>query len=99
MTSREGDILDCNRIIREGIDYDIIYKEIVEQSKDKKWFFWIYENLCKLEDFNNARVPIKSKIFALVKKHWKDRPNDFMEDIGDLSKHIPDKKLIKEIRG
>jgi len=33
MTSRIGDISDCDRIMKEEIDYDIIYKEIVEQSK------------------------------------------------------------------
>ena len=73
MTSRPGDIADCDRIMRQGVDYDVIYKEVAGQSKDKKWFFWVYENLCKLEDYNDIRVPIKNKLFALVKKHWKER--------------------------
>ena len=93
MTSREGDLVDCDRIMKEGIDYEVIYKEIVEQSKDHKWFFWFYENLCKLEDYNNIRAPIKNRVFALVKKHWKDRPSDFMADIGNLDKHLPNKEL------
>ncbi len=96
MTSREGDISDCDRIMREEIDYDVIYKEIVQQSKNKKWFFWVYENLCRLENYNNIQVPIKAKVFALVKKHWKERPTDFMSDVDNLEKHIPDKKLLKE---
>ena|SRR3989344_1140697 len=99
MTSREGDIADCDRIMRERIDYGVIFKEIVAQSKDKKWFFWIYEGLCRLEDYSSIRVSIKNKVFALVKKHWKDRPSDFMQNIVDLSKHIPDKKLVKEMSG
>ena len=93
MTSREGDISDCDRIMKQGINYDVVYKEIVEQSKDYKWFFWVYENVCKLEDYNGIRVPIKNSLFALVKKHWKDRPSDFMSDIGNLDKHLPDKEL------
>ncbi len=32
MTSREGDVYDCDRIIKEGIDYDVVYNEIVEQN-------------------------------------------------------------------
>ena len=81
MTSREGDILDCDRIMKEGIDYDVVYNEIVAQTKEegKRWFFWVYESLCRLENHNGIRVPIKNKVFALVKKHWKERPDDFME--------------------
>src|SRR3989338_83675 len=72
MTSREGDIADCDRIMRERIDYDVIYNEIVEQSKEegKRWFFWVYENSCKLEDYNSIRSPVKNKVFALVKRYW-----------------------------
>ena len=29
MTLREGDVLDCDRIMKQGIDYDIVYNEIV----------------------------------------------------------------------
>jgi len=89
MTSRSGDILDCDRIMREEINYDIIYDEIVEQSKIReKWFFWVYENLCRIENYNEIKVPIKNKIFKLVKKHWKERPSDFMEGIDNIRKHI-----------
>ncbi|MEK6792541.1 MAG: DUF6036 family nucleotidyltransferase [Nanoarchaeota archaeon] len=93
MASRPGDIIDCDRIMRRGINYDILYGEMLNQSKDKKWFFWLYENICKLEDYSKIAFPIKDKIFALVKKHWKDRPSDFMSDISNLDKHLPGKKL------
>ncbi len=99
MTSREGDIYDCDRIMRGNVDYDVIYEEIVEQSKEegKRWFFWIYENLCKLEEHNGIPIPIKNKVFALVKKYWNERPKDFMDDIKDKGKHISEKKLLKEL--
>ena len=99
MTSREGDIYDCDRIIKEGIDYSIIFNEIVEQSKSgKKWFFWVYESLCRLENHNEIKTPLKNKVFVLVKKYWNEKPADFMEDIKNLEKHIPNKKLFLEIK-
>jgi len=100
MTSREGDIYDCDRIMRGKVDYTVIYNEIVEQSKEegKRWFFWAYENLCKLEEHNGISVPIKNNVFALVKKHWKERPDDFMSDLKDKSKHISEKKLLDGLR-
>lgn len=99
MTSRPGDIQDCDRILKEGMSFDTLYREMVEQSKEegKRWFFWVYENICALEDYNNILIPIKGKVFALVKKHWNERPKDFMSDIADKSKHIPEKRLLKEL--
>ncbi len=99
MTSREGDIADCDRIMKEVIDYNIIYNEIMEQSKaGKKWFFWIYENLCRLENYNGIKTPIKNKVFTLVKKNWKEKPASFMEDIANIEHHISDKKLLEELK-
>lgn len=98
MTSREGDVYDCDRIMKEGIDYNIVYNEIVEQSKSgKKWFFWVYENLCRLENYNKIKTSMKNKVFALAKKYWNEKPTDFMEDIENLENHIPNKKLLKEL--
>ncbi len=100
MASRPGDIIDCDRLIRKGINYDVVYSEIINQSiNGKNWFFWVYESICRLENYNNISLPIKNKVFALVKKHWKERPSDFMKDIDNLENNIPEKKLIKEIRG
>ena len=97
MTSREGDIYDCDRIMKETISYDTIYKEIMMQSKEegKRWFFWVYENLCRLEEHNGIRLPIKSKVFALVKKYWKERPKDFMHEMNNSEKHILEKKTTQ----
>ncbi|MEK6850173.1 MAG: hypothetical protein AABX85_01210 [Nanoarchaeota archaeon] len=99
MTPREGDVVDCDRIMKEGIDYNIVHNEIVEQSKEegKRWFFWVYESLCRLENFNGITVPIKKKVFDLVKNNWSEAPDDFMENIENIEKHIPDKKLLDEI--
>ena len=99
MSSRSGDIEDCDRLIQEELDYGIIYDEIIEQSKQgRKWFFWIYESLCRLEEHNGIRLPIKDRVFSLVKEHWKDHPSDFMEDVKNIDEHIPDKRLLKELK-
>lgn len=100
MTSREGDIYDCDRIIRGGINYEIIYNEMLEQSKEegKRWFFWVYENLCRLENYNKISIPIKDKVFILVKRYWNERPTDFMESIENLEQHISNKRLLNKIK-
>ncbi|MEK6893309.1 MAG: DUF6036 family nucleotidyltransferase [Nanoarchaeota archaeon] len=98
MTSREGDIYDCDRIMKEGIDYEIIYNEIVEQSKTgKKWFFWLYENLCRIENHNGIKTPIKNRVFALVKDYWEEKPADFMVEVDNAKEHIKDKRLLKDL--
>ena len=101
MASRDGDLIDCDRIIKESIDYNIIYNEIVEQSKEegKRWFFWVYEGLCRLENYNGIITSIKRKVFDLVKMNWKDRPIDFMAEVENLENHIPEKDLIRELNG
>lgn len=99
MSAREGDISDCDRIMKQGLNYNIVYDEIVEQSKrGRKWFFWMYESLCRLENYNGIKTPIKKKVFALIKKHWKDKPSDFMAEIDNAESHITNKKLLKEIK-
>jgi len=100
MTPRQGDVIDCDRIMKENIDYDIVYNEIVEQSKEegKRWFFWVYESLCRIENYNKLKTPIKNQVFELVRKNWKEKPDDFMEDIPNIEEHIPDEKLIKELK-
>lgn len=99
MTLREGDIFDCDRIMKEGIDYNIIYDEIVEQSKaGNKWFFWLYESLSRLQNHNGIQIPIKRKVFTLIKNHWEERPNDFMAGVENLENHIKDKRLLEELK-
>ena len=98
MTSRPGDLLDCDRLLKENLDYEKMCKEIEAQSSfGKHWFFWMYESMCRLEDYNKIRMPIKKKVFALVKKHWSERPSDFMEDVDSREDHIEEKRLLRDI--
>jgi hypothetical protein len=89
MTAREGDVYDCDRLIKEGLGYGIIYEEILEQIKSgKNWFFWLFESLCRLENHNNIKIPIKNKVLGLVKNNWEERPPDFMEDVENSREHL-----------
>lgn len=94
MTTREGDLKDCTTLLLSGLDYNVIYDEVLRQSKkEQKWFFWVFERVCALEDFNGRTTSLKGKLFSLVKEHWSDRPEDFMADVKNIERHIPDAKL------
>ncbi len=97
MTPRPEDIKDCELLIGTSLDWNVIFDEIVEQSKAKdKWFFWTFEKVCMIENESNITIPIKTKLFELVKKHWQERPSDFMSSVKDLGKHLS-KKYQNEI--
>jgi len=99
MTSRAADINDCDRLMREDLNYDAIYEECMSQSNnEKKWYFWLYEKLCAIENMNSIASPIKSRVYAAVKENWKYRPSDFMSDIPNVEAHMPDKKLAEEVK-
>lgn len=98
MTPRAGDVFDCSMLMTQPLDYEIIYTEVLEQSRTgRQWFFWVYEKICAIENYNGVLIPIKSKLFKLVKDHWKERPSDFMKDIIPIERHISDWKLLQDI--
>ncbi|MEK6869680.1 MAG: DUF6036 family nucleotidyltransferase [Nanoarchaeota archaeon] len=99
MTPRKGDIEDCGRLIIEGLNYNIIYGECIAQSSEsKRWYFWLFEKICEIEEQTGASVPIKSKLFKVVKKDWSNKPDDFLASISNPENHIKDKKLLKQLK-
>ena len=97
MTPRPEDIEDCKFLIGVGLDWDVVFDEIVEQSKaENKWFFWTFEKICAIEDESDLSIPVKAKLFELVKKYWQRKPSDFMYSVKNLENHIP-KKYQSEI--
>lgn len=100
MTPRKGDIEDCARFIREGLNYDIIYSECVEQSSEnKRWHFWLFEKICEIEEQTDMDVPIKSKLLKIVKEDWSNKPGDFLATVSNPEKRIKDKKLLRQLKG
>ncbi|MBI2664113.1 hypothetical protein HYX10_02090 [Candidatus Woesearchaeota archaeon] len=98
MTPRVGDIDDCDRLMQEPLNYDAIYEEAMLQSTpDRKWYFWFYEKLCLIENQNSVAAPIKNQMFREIEKNWKDKPPDFMHEVPNIAKHIPDRKLAEEL--
>lgn len=97
MTPRKGDIEDCTRLIREGLDYNTIYGECLAQSSEsKRWHFWLFEKTCEIEEQEGLSIPIKSKLLDVVKKDWRHKPKDFMSGVKNLGNHLP-RKYQKEI--
>ncbi len=98
MTPRPADILDCELLMRRGLDWKAAFGEIEEQSKgEHKWFFWTFEKVCNIENKTNLLVPIKEELLNLVKQHWDKRPSDFMGAVENKKDHIKDKKLLKQL--
>ncbi len=99
MTPRPGDVDDCVALMRTPLNYDAIYEECMNQSSsEKKWYFWLYEKLCAIENSAGIESPIKNKVYQIVKDSWKDRPSDFMSGIQNVEVHVPDKKLAKKVK-
>lgn len=99
MTPRAADVDDCDRLMREALNYDIVHDEVMSQSSSgRKWCFWLYEKLCAIENLNGIVNPVKERLYQEVKKNWKDRPADFMSEIPNTKAHIPDAKLARELK-
>ncbi len=88
VAARIIDNLDCIRLLKHGLDNTTILNEIMSQSQDEHWFFWLYEKICSLEEYNALSMPLKEKIFDMVMKHWKHRPSDFLGEINEKYKHF-----------
>ena len=85
---REGDIIDCYTIITQAPDWNVILKECLEQHKEHvKWIFWLYEQICKIENNYEITIPIKSKVAELCKQDWEHEPEDFLAEIENKDKH------------
>ncbi|MCH8873700.1 hypothetical protein IH824_13185 [candidate division KSB1 bacterium] len=86
-------------LLDTGINWDIILKECVSQHrKHVKWIFWLYEQLCRIEEAKKITIPEKSRVFKICTDNWSKKPSDFMFDLGEeqIKKNIP-KKYQNEI--
>lgn len=92
LTDRKQDIDNCFAFIDAGLDWDIIIKECVSQHrKDVKWIFWLYEQICRIEEEKDITIPKKTGVFKVCRDNWKERPSDFMLEFSEdiIRKHIP----------
>lgn len=88
ITDREKDLPDCLALLQTGIDQNIIIDECVSQEKKALWRFWVYEQLCRIENKYNTKVPFKGKMLKLCKEKWNSKPDNFMQDITNKEKHL-----------
>ncbi len=97
LSDRVKDIPDIERLLREGTDWQIIFKECDLQKREGvTWIFFVYEQLCRVENALKIKIEGKERVFNKCKEYWNQKPNSFMIDIKDLEKHIP-KKYQSEI--
>ena len=97
LSDREKDLDDIESLLRENIDWQAIFKECDLQKREGvRWIFFVYEQLCRLENAMNVQIEWKNRVFNKCKELWKERPSDFMSDIENLEKHIP-KQYLKDV--
>jgi hypothetical protein len=74
ITDRDGDIDDCQAIARKKPNWDIILKEIIEQTEksgNDVWITWFEERLNLLED-RGVNIPILKDIRKLSLEYYKE---------------------------
>ncbi len=73
MTERAGDLDDCIQIALQGLDWEIILKELqyqIKRSKQDVWITWVGERLDILED-KGLEIPIMNKMNKLRDSYFK----------------------------
>ncbi len=81
MTEREGDLSDCEGIVRAAVDWDIILDELKKQissSGQDLWITWVGERFDLLEERGIA-IPIMDEINKLRIKFYNDLEKKFLE--------------------
>jgi len=74
MTDREGDLTDCESIVRAAVDWDIIINELksqINKSKQDVWITWVGERFDILED-RGMVIPIMDELNALRNRFFDD---------------------------
>ncbi|MFH0874750.1 MAG: hypothetical protein V1859_02345 [archaeon] len=93
LTGRPQDIDDCFAFIDTGkLDWKTIINECTLQHREKvKWIFWLFEQVCRIEDAKNIIIPAKRNVFSICKDNWSKHPTDFMLDFSakQIKKHVP----------
>lgn len=83
MTSRAADVDDCAQLIRGGLNHATIFAECMDQSSENRWYFWLYEKLCEIEQKHHLPTPLKDFLEPVIKKNWKHRPRDFLKAVNE----------------
>ena len=92
LTGRPQDIDDCFVFIDAGLDWKIILDECVSQHREQaKWIFWLYEQMCRIEEAKGITLPEKRCMFKVCRENWDKRPSDFMLEFDEkkIRKHVP----------
>ncbi len=88
ITDRQKDLPDCLALLQVGLDEKVIINECIRQEKKALWRFWVYEQLCRIEENYKVKVPFKNKVLKLCREKWKLKPDNFMHDIKNKKSHL-----------
>jgi hypothetical protein len=72
MTEREGDLEDCERLIKLGVDWKKVLEELLNQIKisgEDIWVTWINERFLLLEE-RGLEIPIINKVNNLSENYY-----------------------------
>jgi hypothetical protein len=75
MTDRPGDLDDCISLAQRGLDWDVIFSEIlfqIEKSGKDIWITWVNERLIDLEE-KGVVIPILKKTNKLAIEFMKNK--------------------------
>jgi hypothetical protein len=92
LTDRLQDIDDCFVLINTGLDWQIILNECIKQHRrDVKWIFWVFEQLCRIEESKGITIPQKRNVLNICLKYWKNKPDGWMSEFKEkiIEKNIP----------
>lgn len=82
ITQREGDIEDSSEIVKKGIDWNIILKEITGQinhSNIEVWITFLNERLDVLDERYSIKSPIKKQTQKLTKQFYDKLEKDILD--------------------
>ncbi len=94
LTDRPDDIGDLSTLISNELNWDVIIDECVcQHTKDVKWVFWVYEQLCRMEEAEKKPILAKPRFFKVCEDNWEKKPSDWMHEFSpeQVRKHIPAK--------
>jgi hypothetical protein len=82
MTEREGDLADCENIVRAAVDWKIIVEELKRQMLDSGqdvWITWVGGRFDLLEE-RGMTIPIMKEVNKLRVKFFKDFEKKVMKN-------------------
>jgi hypothetical protein len=98
LAGRDKDITDIEMLLKSGVKWSSVIDECDKQSREgASWIFFVYENLCKVENTLGIEIDGKQRVFRACREIWDKKPDDFMREIKNLGNHLSG-KFLKDVK-